>query len=337
MSEALKVDLGSGLWLETVTIADLKEQDVNAHVMAPATFERLVENIRRTGRLESTPYCAQPNGLGAVEVVSGHHRIRAARKAGLIDVPVLIDRNDLTRSQIIAKQLAHNAIVGSDDQDLVRQLVAQITSVDDLLESGLGEDILPTPEKFKVTLFAPHADYKWKTARFVFLSHQLDQFTELAKSFASEDKTLVVGFDAQFEAFIKAVASFGKERNIVSAATAIAVLTELATEQAQELKEQREQQPKAAPVNPSPRVRSSRSCSGAPRPSGCGRRDSAGARQDGRRRGPGDEDEVAGPGTLGCGLPQWRVSRSSPRSCKTTSAATSSRGSSRGLPPNSRG
>jgi hypothetical protein len=237
---AIKVDLGSGLWLETVTIADLKEQDVNAHVMAPATFERLVENIRRTGRLESTPYCAQPNAVGAVEVVSGHHRIRAARKAGLIAVPVLIDRNDLTRSQIIAKQLAHNAIVGSDDQDLVRQLVAQITSVDDLLESGLGEDILPTPEKFKVTLFSPHADYKWKTARFVFLEHQLEKFTDLAKSFESEDKTLVVGFAAQFDAFIKAVAAFGKERNIVSAATAISVLTDLATEQAEELKAQRE-------------------------------------------------------------------------------------------------
>lgn len=237
---SVKVDLGNNLWLETVVIGDLKEQDVNAHVMSPATFERLVENIRRTGRLESTPYCAQPNGQGAVEVVSGHHRIRAARKAGLIAVPVLIDRNDLTRSQIIAKQLAHNAIIGSDDQDLVKQLVAQITSVDDLLESGLGEDVLPTPEKFKVTLFTPHADYKWKTARFVFLGHQLDQFTELAKTFESEDKTLIVGFDAQFDAFIKAVAAFGKERYIVSAATAIAVLTELATEQATELKEQRE-------------------------------------------------------------------------------------------------
>jgi ParB-like nuclease domain len=250
----VKVDLGNGLWLETVTIADLKEQDVNAHVMTPATFERLVENIRRTGRLESTPYCAQPNGTGAVEVVSGHHRIRAARKAGLTDVEVLIDRNDLTRSQIIAKQLAHNAIVGTDDQDLVRQLVAQITSVDDLLESGLGEDLLPTPEKFKVTLFAPHADYKWKTARFVFLSHQLDQFTDLAKSFQSEDKTLVVGFDAQFEAFIKAVAAFGKERNIVSAATAISVLTELATEQAAELKEQREAADSSKPITKGPLV-----------------------------------------------------------------------------------
>jgi ParB-like nuclease domain len=237
---AVKVDLGQGLWLETVTIADLKEQDVNAHVMAPAMFERLVENIRRAGRLESTPYCAQPNGTGAVEVVSGHHRIRAARKAGLTDVVVLIDRNDLTRSQIIAKQLAHNALVGHDDNDLLRQLVAQLSSVDDLLESGLGEDFVPTPEKFKVTLFTPHADYKWKTATFTFLSHQLEKFEELAKSLKSDAKTVCVGCESQFEPFVKAVAAFGRERNIVSAATAIAVLTDLATEQAQELKEQRE-------------------------------------------------------------------------------------------------
>ena len=234
------VDLGNGLFLETVTIADLKEQDVNAHVMPPALFERLVENIRKTGRLESTPYCAQPLGQGAVEVVSGHHRIRAARKAGLITVDVLVDRNDLTRSQIIAKQLAHNALVGHDDNDLLKQLVAQLTSVDDLLESGLGEDFVPTPEKFKVTLFSPHADYRWQTATFVFLSHQLTEFQELLKSLKPEAKVVCLACEAQFQPFMKAVAEFGKERNILSAATAIAELTRIATEEALELKEQRE-------------------------------------------------------------------------------------------------
>ncbi|HET9564798.1 MAG TPA: ParB N-terminal domain-containing protein, partial [Mycobacterium sp.] len=223
--------------------------------MAPAMFERLVENIRRTGRLESTPYCAQVKGLGAVEVVSGHHRIRAARKAGLTHVDVLVDTSDLTRSQIVAKQLAHNALVGHDDNDLIRQLVGRLTSVDDLLESGLGEDFVPTPEKFKVTLFTPHADYKWKTATFTFLDHQLASFEALAKSLKSEARTVCVGCQDQFEPFIKAVAAFGRERNIVSAATAIAVLTELATAEAAELKAQREAAEEDAGPGKSPTIK----------------------------------------------------------------------------------
>jgi hypothetical protein len=236
----LNVALEGGLFIRTVDIADLKEQDVNAHVMPPAMFERLVENIRITGRMESLPFCAQPKGSGPVEIVSGHHRVRAARKAGLTRVDVLVDTADLTRSQIVAKQLAHNALVGFDDRDLVKQLLAMVTNVDDLLESGLNADLLPTPDKFKVTLFTPHADYKWKTATFVFLSHQLDKFEELVKSLKSEAKTVCVACEGQFEPFMKAVAAFARERNILSAASAVATLTDLALEQARELAEQRE-------------------------------------------------------------------------------------------------
>lgn len=227
----VKVDLGNDLWIETVEIGALKEQDVNAHVMPPSMLARLTENIRIRGGLESLPYCAQPNGQGPIEVVSGHHRIRAARAAGAAKVVVIVDRGPLTRSQIVAKQLAHNALVGSDDPDLVKQLVAQITSVDDLLASGLKEDFLPTPDKFKVTLFTPHADYQWRTCTFVFLTHQVEQIDKLVQKLKGPTEVVCLACQDQFEPFMTAVAAFARKRNIISAATAIAVLTNLALEE----------------------------------------------------------------------------------------------------------
>src|SRR6266699_1322539 len=47
--------------------------------------------------------------------ISGHHRTRAATAAGLSELFVLVDVTGLSRSQIAAKQLAHNAIEGQDN------------------------------------------------------------------------------------------------------------------------------------------------------------------------------------------------------------------------------
>jgi hypothetical protein len=235
---AVSVDLGNDLWIETVEIGSLKEQDVNAHVMVPDMLARLTENIRQRGGMESLAYCAQPGGSGQVEIVSGHHRIRAARAAGMAKIPVIVDKSNLTRSQIVAKQLAHNALVGVDDAGLIKQLLTQITSVDDLLATGLQQNMLPTPDKFKVTLFTPHADYKWKTMAFVFLSHQVDQIEALVKSLKSQTDVICLACQDQFEPFINAVATFARKRNVISAPTAISLLTETALAEVAKLEAQ---------------------------------------------------------------------------------------------------
>lgn len=228
LTAEVKVHLGNDLWLEKVAIADLKEQDVNAHVMSAAKMDQLASNIRRRGGMESVPYCAQPGGEGPIEVVSGHHRIRAARTAGLTEVVVLVDRAPYTRSQIIAKQLAHNALVGNDDADTVRVLLAQITSVDDLLETGLGDEYLPTADDYKMTLFTPHADFEWLFCTFTFLPHQVDKLKELIKEANVKTNIFVTGSEEQFEPFLKAVAAYAQKKEVLNAATAIALLTDVA-------------------------------------------------------------------------------------------------------------
>lgn len=98
------LELGNGLELWKVHPSSLREQDVNARSMPKAMFERLSQTIGRDKRLESLPLCAwMEKGL---EIISGHHRTRAATAAGLSELFVLMDVTGLTRSQIAAKHLA---------------------------------------------------------------------------------------------------------------------------------------------------------------------------------------------------------------------------------------
>ena len=100
-------DLGSGLIIARVKVADVREQDINARIMKPEMMKQLTDNIRKRGQLESLPYCALTD---KIEIISGHHRFRAAREAGMKEVIVILDISGLNRSQIAAKQIPHNAI-----------------------------------------------------------------------------------------------------------------------------------------------------------------------------------------------------------------------------------
>ena len=62
--------IGDDLFIRIVEISSLKEQDVNAQVMQPRHFERLTENIRQRGQVESLPYCHRPNDEGQISIIS---------------------------------------------------------------------------------------------------------------------------------------------------------------------------------------------------------------------------------------------------------------------------
>ena len=75
------MELGNGLELWKVHPSSLREQDVNARAMPKAMFERLAQTIGRDKRLESLPLCAKTDR--GIEIISGHHRTRAATSAGV--------------------------------------------------------------------------------------------------------------------------------------------------------------------------------------------------------------------------------------------------------------
>jgi hypothetical protein len=200
--------------------------------MPPSTFNRLVENIRRRGRPESLPLCAEVDGKAdgskVIEIVSGHHRIRAARAAGLTEIDALVDVSGLSRSSIVAKQLAHNALVGKDDDAIVRQLVAMLETPDDLLETGLDDTFLPPVEGDTIKLFSPRADFDWKTLTFVFLPHQMGEFKDLLAAVEGKQDLVGAAPAALFDPFLKAASGYARLKEIRNVGTVIALLTRIA-------------------------------------------------------------------------------------------------------------
>lgn len=226
MAEDARVDLGDGLELRLVELGDLHEQDVNAQVMEPDKFDRLVKNIQERGALESLPYCALQDGR--LEIVSGHHRARAARAAGLDRVWVMVDTELTTRSLLTAKQIAHNALVGRSDEEILRRMIDTLSSPDDVLMTGLDVDLLPIPEEMDLpALSTPRADFEWRTVIFTFLPHQMDDFQALIEQMESAEVVGVAPLDS-YDDFVRALMRYSRFKNIRHVGSVIHALTQAA-------------------------------------------------------------------------------------------------------------
>ena len=168
------LDLGAGLAIWRVHVDDLHEQPLNAQAMTPAQFTRLKTTIERDGRLESLPFCALTSkDPPRIEIISGHHRTRAARAAELFYVPCLVDETGLAPDPVKAKQLAHNALSGESEAQLVLRIFESISSVDDRLEAFIqpGNSVLPPVRLPRLDL-----DLAYRVIKLVFLSHQAGAF-----------------------------------------------------------------------------------------------------------------------------------------------------------------
>jgi ParB-like chromosome segregation protein Spo0J len=233
---------GARLGLYYARVADLHEQDINANVMPVGMFNALVGNIEKNGALESLALCAtRAESPEKIEIVSGHHRIRAARQAGVEAVTVLLYRN-LSLSEIRAKQLAHNAIAGKSDPEIVRELLGQIDNIADRMESYIDPDAfdqVPKAVEFKMVDIDPMADAK--TVTVVFLPTQAQDFRTAMDLLSAQPDEVYVAHRAAFDAFRDAIQQAKAELDVVATPTAIAAMARLALERLAQLKAEREQ------------------------------------------------------------------------------------------------
>lgn len=172
MAEKL-LELGRGLEIWLANLDELREQDVNARAMDKPRFERLAATVGRDARLESLPFCAAT--AKGIEIVSGHHRTRAARAAGVASIHVVVDVTGLSADQIRAKQLAHNAIQGEDNEQLIKQIYEAIGDVEQRLETAIDPAALGLQiEAAKVTNIDLGLEYQ--SALLVFLPYEKERF-----------------------------------------------------------------------------------------------------------------------------------------------------------------
>jgi ParB-like chromosome segregation protein Spo0J len=231
----------SRLKLEWVRFAELREQDVNANVMPQGMFNALVDNLRKNKLLEGVPLCAVREGSQVKEIVSGHHRIRAAMAAG-IDEGLVFVYYGLTTSELIAKQLSHNSIAGSSDPEIVKRLFEQIDELPAKIEAFVDPSLwqsLPEPTKFEQVDVDLFADAKVVTV--LFLPVQAEDFRKAIDLVSKDDDVLYLAHRQQFESFRSAVHEVRKELEIYAYPTAIAEMARLALERLKQIQDEKSQ------------------------------------------------------------------------------------------------
>jgi len=221
------LELGNGLELWKVHPSTLREQDVNARSMPKAMFERLAQTIARDKRLETLPLCAKTER--GLEIISGHHRVRAATAAGISEMFVLVDVTGLTRSQIAAKQLAHNAIEGQDNEQLLAEIYRQIEDAESKLEAFVDSKLDIELPKVKIEGLDVEIDFK--TVLLIFLprvKERLDRALEYLRSSGQRLDGVYVASDSDYAPLEKAVRKINQEYDVRVVADIIGKMADLA-------------------------------------------------------------------------------------------------------------
>ena len=226
--------LPGNLELWEVDIDDLREQRVNAHVTPPEIFEKLTRNIAARGAPESIPFVVKrekKNGRQMFDIISGHHRTRAIRAAGLSKLIVLADTRDLTRSQIVAKQIAHNALVGKDDPQVLAEMLREIDNALDMIEAAVDPaefGLNFEPPSFEVAPINVDFEYRWATV--MFLPLQLKKLDEVVEKLRG-DEALVGACDREvYERFKEAVRAVNDQCDIRNLGAVLAKMCDITME-----------------------------------------------------------------------------------------------------------
>ena len=209
-------ELSPGQALYRVHIDALREQNKNARVMDPDTFERLVENIRRDGYLRSLPLCTIVENQGGnkeFEIISGHHRVRASRAAGLEYINVLVEEDEMSRDEIISEQLSQNALQGRDDPQILAELYAEIEDIDKKIETGLREAELMADLPALEVDPGPRIDLDIELINVLFLRRQYDRWQE-ALALIQEDAKLYIADKETWDEFAAAVRTVAANEDV---------------------------------------------------------------------------------------------------------------------------
>jgi hypothetical protein len=197
------LDLGDGLCVCKGDIDSMREQDLNARSMPPEMFKQLAANIEKRQGLESLPLLAETEK--GIEIVSGHHRVRAARAAEVTTIFFLLDRSGLTRDQIIAKQLAHNSIEGTDDPQILKELFEQIYDAEARIASFIDPKSLGIDCFEQVKIGDIETDIQFKQISFLFLAHQLEAFDDAANEIDKDTEMVGIADLEQYEKVKEAI------------------------------------------------------------------------------------------------------------------------------------
>jgi hypothetical protein len=193
-------------------------------------FAKLVANLRRDGVLTSLPLVHRDQSSNSqLTILSGNHRVAAAIKAGIEESDVIEVTNRLTREQFVALQLSHNAIVGQDDQAVLKELYEEL-DFEWKEYSGLTDEAFNVAE-LDVTMLRVDQPF-FEELTIAFLPGDKAIFMEwLDKLARSKAAARLVGQYEDFTQFFDAIIAVKEAKGVVNSAVALRLMAELAGRQ----------------------------------------------------------------------------------------------------------
>lgn len=212
--------------LGVATPEDMRPADVNAHFMSKRVYDQLVANIKRDGNLATLPFCWH-DAAGGIHILSGHHRIDAARDAGVTALLYLYTDGVLSADERTAIQISHNALVGEDDLAILKRQWESIASLEARLYSGLDDERFKSFDPITLGAFN-EKDIRFETIELLFLPAEIERITEIVKKLGKSKRVRFVGHVDQYDALADALMRLKDASTIFNSATAFLLMAEAA-------------------------------------------------------------------------------------------------------------
>lgn len=220
------LDIGNGLKIAKVNIEELREQDLNARVMSSDMFNRLAANIKKDNRIESLPFVAETEK--GLEIVSGHHRVRACRTAGITEIYIILDDTGLDRDSIRSKQLSHNSLQGEDNKQIVKEIFDLIDDAEKKLEAYINPELNDILDKMSIKDVTFDVDIK--NILVTFLSYEKETFERCAQKLNDAYSELYVADINSLKEFSACIKRINKEYDIRAMNTVFTKMAEIVLE-----------------------------------------------------------------------------------------------------------
>ena len=200
----------------------LKLLETNARFMPNDKFAALVANVKRDGGLASVPLVYAFDEPETPLVLSGNHRIMAARAAATGPELCMVISARKTVDELVAIQLSHNAIAGADDLQTLKKLCDQIHDIDMKMYSGIDEDTLKKLEAIKFEAIS-EPRLVFKTVTMLFLPHEIDELNAMLSEVDKllEDENSYALKVADYQEFFEMLANAKSGLKIKNTATAL--------------------------------------------------------------------------------------------------------------------
>jgi len=217
--------------------------------MTASQLQRLTENIARDGELTSFPLVYKPDkdlnpdfyeqSQGQLIILSGNHRVEAAKKAGLTHSNVIEIKTPLPDDRLRAIQLSHNSINGQDDPSVLLQLYETL-SLDEKLYSGVTDDDFNI-EPIDVSGLGCGA-LNYAQIELAFLPTEAEDVKEWLQHLgeAGKQKDFLVAAYKDFDKFFDTVVRTKRQLQVYNSAIAFSMMVQLAIERLDQLEEDQE-------------------------------------------------------------------------------------------------